>query len=458
MRRAWLQLMLALGVQALAGCRTLQARADMPAADTAAAAAAPVAGALRGRLTVTGLRTPPGSIDLPYRHYRRGPGPRPTVFFLGGGPGLGNLKFVPPESWLRQFDVVVPEYRGVGESSIVLHSEHFARALRQPLAGLSLRHAEGMQPAFHAAFADLQRQRIHFAEFSVSEMADDLERLRRQLGLDQIHLVGHSFGTRVALHYQTRYRERAAGSVLFSMNTPGGFLWYPADTQSVWRRYRDRLARTRPALHAALDGLLRAPSPRPGHYGPFRIDDAQALLVAFFLSFNASTRDRALRAMASAADGHAGWWYLFSLAYGQVIRHGFNWADFFIKAYTSDCDPAAVELVDRQGRDALFESPSAVLFSATRAFEAAGGRCVADRFEPDYRHTLAVVGEFDPSTPIERRPAALPADRFVVVENAGHADVLYADPGAAAAWLTGFFLPPGPGLGDSDRMRERGHP
>lgn len=443
MRRSALQLMLALGVQTLgvqlAGCSTLEATASMPA-EKASAAAPRVT---RGTLTVTGLRTPPGSMDLPYSYYRRGPNPRRTLFFLGGGPGVSNLKFVPPEQWLQEFDVVVLEYRGVGQSSIVLKSDHFARALRQPVDGLSLRQAEGMQADFRAAFADLKRQGVSFAEFSVSEMADDIERLRKQLELDRIYLVAHSFGTRVALRYQTRYREQAAGSVLFSMNTPGGFLWYPADTQAVWSRYRDSLRATRPELHAQLDRLLRAPSPRPDHYGPFKLNDSKALVVAFFLSFNTSTRDMAFRAMASAEDGKAGNWYLFSLAYDWVIRFSFNWADFFVKAYTSDCDRAAVELADQQGRGALFGSPSAVLFSATEAFQDAGGDCRPDRFEPDYRRTLVVVGEFDPSTPIERKPAGLPAERFVVLKDAGHADVLYANPGGAALWLTRFFLSPG---------------
>jgi hypothetical protein len=31
-------------------------------------------------------------------------------------------------------------------------------------------------------------------------------------------------------------------------------------------------------------------------------------------------------------------------------------------------------------------------------------------------------------------------DRFIVVKNGGHTDVLYADLGAAAKWLAGFFL------------------
>ena len=55
----------------------------------------------------------PGTIRLPYRRYRGTGTARGTCFFLGGGPGMSNLSFRPPEAWLDLMDVVVLEYRGV---------------------------------------------------------------------------------------------------------------------------------------------------------------------------------------------------------------------------------------------------------------------------------------------------------------------------------------------------------
>jgi len=43
-----------------------------------------------------------------------------------------------------------------------------------------------------------------------TELAEDLEALRRHLGLEQIELLGHSAGTRIALSYATRYPHRLA--------------------------------------------------------------------------------------------------------------------------------------------------------------------------------------------------------------------------------------------------------
>ena len=133
---------------------------------------------------------------------------------------MSNLKRRPPQSWLRHFDVVLLEYRGVGRSSIELASPHFSAALKQLQGGLSWNHAQPLLEGYRAAFDDLRLQGVAFDDFTVQRLADDVDALRQQLGLDQIYLVGHSFGTRVALEYQTRYRSSAAGAVLFAPLAP----------------------------------------------------------------------------------------------------------------------------------------------------------------------------------------------------------------------------------------------
>lgn len=403
---------------------------------------APAYQEIRGALVVRGLSSAPGEITLPYILYRTPGKPRPTVFFMGGGPGIGNLKNTPPAEWLRDFDVAVLEYRGVGKSSLILNTPHFARGLLKLKGSLSLEGAAPMKQAFRDAFADLRRQNVSFNDFSVKALADDLEQLRQELNIPYVYLVGHSFGTRIALSYQTRYRNRVAGSILFAMNTPGGFIWEPRQTQHVLQRYRDYLARSNPEQARHLTALLETPNRPSEWFGILPVNDAKARFVAFFMSFNSWTRDWSMRALASSLHGHSGYWLLFSESYNWFIRFGFNWADFFLKAYTADCDRDAIQRVDAQGKNAVFQSPSSVLFVGTDAYEAAGGRCSPDAFEPDFRNTLAINGEFDTTTPIERKPAALPDDRFIVIQGAGHADIFYPDQNATAVWLRRFFLHP----------------
>jgi pimeloyl-ACP methyl ester carboxylesterase len=428
------KLMLAAGVVLLSNCSAITATEDDAAGNVELAVD-------NGTLDVSGLRTPPGRLTLPYVRYRYPGRVRPTVFFLGGGPGVSNIKNKPPEQWLKDFDIVVLEYRGVGRSSLVLNTPHFARGLLRHGEGAPHKQVAYLDGAYREAFADLASQGVDFNEFSVDAVADDIERLRTQLKLHQIYLVAHSFGTRVALTYQTRYRQRVAGSILFALNTPGGFLWQPEETQQVWTRYRDALARLRPEQGDRLEQMLNTRGERPGRYGFLPLNDDKALTVAFFLSFNSGTRDSAIDAMAAARTGSSATWYMYALSYNMLIRFGFNWADFYLKAYTSDCDRVAINKIGVQGRTALFQSPSSMLFAGADAFEAAGGRCQPNQLVPDYRNTLAIVGEFDPSTPIERKPDGLPSERFIVVKGAGHADVL-SNRTATANWLRRFFLHP----------------
>lgn len=394
----------------------------------------------QGRLTIPNLRSKPGHLSLPYHYYRRGAKARPTVFFLSGGPGLSNLKWTPPESWLENFDVVTLEYRGVGRSSITLNSRYFLHAVTTPTASMQLAEAGPVRDKIERGFRDLQQQGIALEEFSISELVDDIERLRRQLQLPHIYLVAHSFGTRVALWYQSRYRQYAAGSVLFSLNTPGGFIWYPEDTRSVWDRYRIRLAESNTDLAEQIAKVLDPERQRRKQFGFWKIRDTHALTVSFFMSFNAGTRDRALRAMADASEGNTGTWSMLALSYPLITRFSFNWADFFVKAYSTDCDLDAISKADQQATLSPFQSPSSILFSACSNYLAIHQHATEVNFTPDYRHTLVVVGEFDPSTPIERKPAALPNESFIVIKNAGHADVLYSDPSSTARWLLSTFL------------------
>lgn len=55
---------------------------------------------------------------------------------------------------------------------------------------------------------------------TVDKHVQDLERLREELGVERMTLVGHSMGTFLALSYAERYPDRVAGLVLVSPGAP----------------------------------------------------------------------------------------------------------------------------------------------------------------------------------------------------------------------------------------------
>ena len=381
----------------------------------------------------------PGTIRLPYRRYRGTGTARGTCFFLGGGPGMSNLSFRPPEAWLDLMDVVVLEYRGVGKSAPVLRSPHFTKAVLKPVKRLSLAGSAAVADDLARGFADLRSQGAVFDDFGLTSMADDLEALRQQLGLGPVLLVAHSFGTRVAQVMQTRHRASVQGSLLLGSNTAPGLIWFPDEIQAVWRRWlgTQEAENTIGAEVAArlLDGWTRR--------GRWSASDSRALVTAFFIAFSGqSARQRVLRTMLAAQRGPSAAWWLMARLYSPVMRMIFSWPAFFVTGYVVDGDPTAVARADTQGGAAMFQSPSSLLFSGLDGFFEAGGRR-EEVAAIDYANTLLVSGEFDTSTPIERWPAEVPEHHKVVLPGVGHTDSLAAARDTGASWLRHLMeLPP----------------
>lgn len=78
--------------------------------------------------------------------------------------------------------------------------------------------------------------------YSLELMVDDLEQLRRAWGVERIAVVGHSFGSILALEYAARHPERTARVVLTAA---------PADLPAAMELQCDRLERQDAELYAA---------------------------------------------------------------------------------------------------------------------------------------------------------------------------------------------------------------
>ena len=90
--------------------------------------------------------------------------------------------------------------------------------------------------------------------YSLDIMVDDVEQLRRHLGVPKIALLGHSFGTKLALEYAARYPQHTAALVLAAA-TPD--LARSLDLQC------ERLAREAPEAYArAAAGVREGALPR----------------------------------------------------------------------------------------------------------------------------------------------------------------------------------------------------
>ena len=139
----------------------------------------------------------PGGVSLFVKRIRAAQRPRRgALFVLAGGPGqsasatfngaaLANLSAA-----YRSRDLIVFDQRGTGRSGLLR-----CRALER----------SNLLNAGRAAAACAGSLGARRAFYTSRDSADDIEAIRRELGVAGIALYGASYGTKVALGYALRY-------------------------------------------------------------------------------------------------------------------------------------------------------------------------------------------------------------------------------------------------------------
>ena len=159
-------------------------------------------GEVPGRVALFVKRYP--STDKPRRGvliaFAGGPGQSATRAF--GGRGARSILAA-----ARNRDLIVYDQRGTGDSGLLL-------CPRLQSANIL---AAGDEAA--ACAKRLGRRR---AFYTSRDTADDVEALRKRLGVDEVSLYGVSYGTRSALSYALRYPGRVDRLVLDSVVEPDG--------------------------------------------------------------------------------------------------------------------------------------------------------------------------------------------------------------------------------------------
>lgn len=196
------------------------------------------------------------------------------IVFLMGGPGIPATVMAPIPPYFSLFqrlrelaDVIIVDQRGIGRSepgidcpfSEPLPPELFV-ARNQMVAAIR-RQVASCASHWRAEGADL-------SAYNTIESADDIDALRKALGVERIDLLAFSYGSRLALAIVQRHGDHVGRVVLQGVNGPGLVLKRPApiarklrrvgellDQDSGWHGPTDLLA----ATHKARARLTRRP-------------------------------------------------------------------------------------------------------------------------------------------------------------------------------------------------------
>ncbi len=146
----------------------------------------------------------------------REPDGRPPVVLLAGGPGQGAQATYGPalsvfDAIGEHHDLVLLDQRGTGESHALVCEDTQV---------LNLQEAVSLQVDGARIEACRDAQEADLTQYTTAHAVEDLVVVLERLGYAKAHLVGGSYGTRVALAFARAHRDKTASIVIDGVAPP----------------------------------------------------------------------------------------------------------------------------------------------------------------------------------------------------------------------------------------------
>ncbi len=227
------------------------------------------------------------------------------VLFLAGGPGQAAVETFPAmrSAWrhiLKDRDVILVDQRGTGQSNPL----QCAFDLPSPILDVALDEDGQAEQALRQCLKELEADPQHY---TTGNAIEDLEDVRRALGIEQWNLLGVSYGTRKALTY-LKYHPQAVRAVVLDSVVPQDEALGSTISQNLDQALKKQFAecaRQTACKNAFGDSfatlwrllqryektpaLVRLPDPLTGEYTDFRLDRNNLALAVRLFAYAPST-------------------------------------------------------------------------------------------------------------------------------------------------------------------------
>ena len=219
-------------------------------------------------LSVPSRRSVPGSPSfqlavLRLRSTSESPGD--PIVYLAGGPGNPGTAYAgsPAVQLLRSAgDVLLFDQRGTGRST----PSPLCRSTRPPDPAVVYSDERALTNGFVALIRDCAAEwaakGYDTQAFTTEESADDVEALRRALGVPRVNIVGFSYGTHLALSVLRRHGAHVGRAVLLGTEGPDDTWKYP-ETLDLQLVKLSHLARGSDAMVRSFDRVMRQLDRKP---------------------------------------------------------------------------------------------------------------------------------------------------------------------------------------------------
>lgn len=188
------------------------------------------------KLTVLEDRAKPGGrkIELAFARLKStGANPGSPIVYLDGGPGGSGIGMYRVDEYKVMFDemraagdVILLSQRGTGFSTPRLSCRD-ASPIPYDLFASAARMAEVLAPRSIRCATELREKGIDLSAYNTEASADDLEDLRKALGVPKISLFGFSYGTHLALAAIRRHPASIDRVILAGTEGPDHSQKYP---------------------------------------------------------------------------------------------------------------------------------------------------------------------------------------------------------------------------------------
>ncbi|MGE0040453.1 MAG: alpha/beta fold hydrolase [Vicinamibacterales bacterium] len=225
-----------------------------------------------GRLLVPEQRGQDGSPEIRLAFVRlrtTNPSPAPPLVYLDGGPGGDGYSLARSPAYFRLFDlirrdrdVILLSQRGTGLSRPRLTCRAEGRLPDDVLTDAATMRA-ALEPGLRACADQLRAQGVTLAAYTTEASADDVDAVRRALGVPTIALLGFSYGTHLGLEVMRRHPASVERAVLVGTEGPWHTLKYPRSLDAQFGRLARAARGVVPDLVGAWLALLERAAAAP---------------------------------------------------------------------------------------------------------------------------------------------------------------------------------------------------
>lgn len=360
------------------------------------------------------------------------------IFWLDGGPGTTNILSIDkiasasPVKLLANHDFVCVGYRGV-DGSTVLKSKRITKAFKannhKMLSDNSL---NKVQAEITKYCAKLKKEGIDINQYTILNVIDDIDYVRKALGYTSINLLSASYGTRVALLYGYRYPSVINRTIMIGACPPGYFLTRQEQAENTLLYYDSLYQSKSGGNHTGSirDAMQRAFDRLPKRWATFRLDADKIKAGTVGMLYARGSAVWAFNAYFKAAEkGDYSELYLLQKIYEMNNKNIVG--DVYAKTVSADMDTNLIKTTRerfRMSSTLLGNNIAAVYGSTAHAWSI---KSIPDEYkkcQTNELETLIISGDLDFRTPADITDRELMPflknGRHIVLKNMSHSDIL----------------------------------